>query len=726
MKIYDKVAILFKPPKVYLKNKRNDFRLRNWYGFIKATLAIHFFLLTSFSNNNLQFWPIAGNDHGSDILFKPQAYIGNEFNRDFLVIGGNEGAYVVSPFDGVIISFSQNYLFTLHYSSSANIDLNREYCFGDICLRPDPRYISYLIGLEVAPGDIFYFKGLEPQTNYHIGTRISKGDTLGKLSYSYWIIEKPSLMISRSFNKQSADPMSALGLVTTFKEEVIHDPLIVQNIEKLQKDFMVFRNSLEEGHPGLYDYIEKDTLDRLFDLAYKSIDRPMNSIEFENILMPVIRRIRDNHTGLISNFDRMGQYESPPQLPISFGWEGDSLIVNRALPDYQEFLGLTITEINGTPAEVLKRKLRDNYSHYVGEGLVESRFDFWLLTTAFFTAYKFIPKNDDDTYIFTFSDGSSHSFYPSIHNAKHIPAWEHGSRMNRRIRYERIGPETAYLDLGTFNILSTEIRGIREFIREISLDSVPNLIIDIRHNRGGSTGSLNDIFSLIAREPFRIEETRMVKQNDTYSFFKYTDNYFDSQDIFQNYVVRDKKEGYWLPDEKIEMFYPDENIRYNGNIYLFADEWSYSAASVFAGLIHKYRRGYIIGRETGNPYHQMYANYYANVRLPNTHILLRLPLTKLFLTKPDDLSIPWGRGVLPHFTIDLIANELVFDQDPFLDIGLQLIADEVYLPDSEDDTTSIKASIIQQYLLWGIVGIVILICIWIFKPRRKGQAGGFF
>ncbi len=173
------------------------------------------------------------------------------------------------------------------------------------------------------------------------------------------------------------------------------------------------------------------------------------------------------------------------------------------------------------------------------------------------------------------------------------------------------------------------------------------------------------------------------------------------------------KEGYWIPDEKIEIYYPDENILYGGNIYLFADEWSYSAASIFAGLVHKYRRGYIIGRETGNPYHQMYANNYANVRLPNTHILLRLPLTKLFLATPDDFSISWGRGVLPHFTIDLTANELVFEQDPFLDIGLQLIADGVYLQDLEYDTTTIRSSKIQQYIFWGLAGIVLLVFIGI-------------
>lgn len=689
---------------------------------LKTTTCLVLFLLSVFSYP-AENWPIAGNGHGSNILFKPQSYIGDEFNRDYLIIGGKESAYVVSPFDGVIISFSQNYLFTLHHSSGTNIDFNREYCFGDICLRPDPLYFSYLIGLEVAPGDIYYFKGLEPYKDYPTGTRISMGDTLGKLAYSYRVIEQPSLMVSRSLNKRSADPMTALGLMTTFRDPVIHDPLVVQSIEKLQEDFVVFRESLEEGHPGLYDYIEKDTLDRLFELAYKNIDRPMNSFEFENILMPVIRRIRDDHTELISNFDRMENYEIPPQLPISFGWEGDSLIVTRVLPDYQEFLGLSITEINGIPAEDLKRKLRDNYSQYFGEGLVESRFAFWLLTTAFFRAYEYVPENEDGIYIFTFSDGSNQSFHPSVFSSRLIPAWRHGSRLRRGIRYEKLCPETAYLDIGTFDILSTEISGIREFINEISQDSVPNLIIDIRHNPGGKEALIIELFSLIAREPFRIDEGRMVKQNDTYSFFKYTDNYFGFMDLFRNYVTRDKKEGYWLPDDKIEMYYPDENIRYSGNIYLFTDEMSYSAASIFAGLVHKYRRGYIIGRETGNPYHQMYVGNYAHVRLPNTNVLLRLPLIKLLLAREDDASIPWGRGVLPNFTIDLTANELVFEQDPFFDIGLQLIADGVYLSISEDDTTSMKSSIIQQYLLWGLGSIVLIVFIGIiidkFFVRRK-------
>src|SRR5438128_51900 len=49
---------------------------------------------------------------------------------------------------------------------------------------------------------------------------------------------------------------------------------------QLREDFQIARQSLEEGHPGIYRHTKKVELDRIFDEAEKSLNHPMDSYEF--------------------------------------------------------------------------------------------------------------------------------------------------------------------------------------------------------------------------------------------------------------------------------------------------------------------------------------------------------------------------------------------------------------------------------------------------------------
>ncbi len=42
----------------------------------------------------------------------------------------------------------------------------------------------------------------------------------------------------------------------------------VFTIEELHQDFLAFRSSLEESHPGLYNYKSKSTIDSIFNYNY--------------------------------------------------------------------------------------------------------------------------------------------------------------------------------------------------------------------------------------------------------------------------------------------------------------------------------------------------------------------------------------------------------------------------------------------------------------------------
>ena len=86
--------------------------------------------------------------------------------------------------------------------------------------------------------------------------------------------------------------------------------------------FEIFKNSLIEGHPGLYDYITPNELEILFFETEKQINKPLTSEEFKFLLIPIIKNIKDSHTAILS---KKYKFKYDFHLPILFGLKNDSL-----------------------------------------------------------------------------------------------------------------------------------------------------------------------------------------------------------------------------------------------------------------------------------------------------------------------------------------------------------------------------------------------------------------
>src|SRR6185295_15799695 len=49
---------------------------------------------------------------------------------------------------------------------------------------------------------------------------------------------------------------------------------------------------------GIYRYTSKAEMDRIFDAAARSLDRPMDALEFLRVLAPTVAAIKCGHTGV--------------------------------------------------------------------------------------------------------------------------------------------------------------------------------------------------------------------------------------------------------------------------------------------------------------------------------------------------------------------------------------------------------------------------------------------
>lgn len=678
-------------------------------------------------NEVKHIWPVSNERFGSQIIYTPGSYIGQEYNEASLFIGGKRGSFIISPVDGKIISVFYLYLHSLKTSqvfSETYFDQfrNTKISSSDI----DPLYITLTIGIEIATGDILYLSGIEKDRILKTGKRIMQGDTLGLLAYAYKGVNVPSLQIGRSVNGINSDPMGPLGLKTTFNQNTHKlNPLDKITADRLKADFLIFRESLEEGHPGLYDYIAKPELDKIFDNKFQSINIPLSIIEFEGILTSVVQSVRDKHIQFLTNYDeyKLIDYNRNNMVnwPIRMGWEGNFLLVSGATQTYKSLVGKTIISINGISADSLKKRAE---KYCPREGIVKSSCDFYLFTTWITELPRILNLPEDKSLFILFKDGTEikleSSSKPNSKNEPVLPLWKGYIKVwNRDIQCKIMNDSTALIDLSTFALNDIQIDTIFNFIRTVALKEIPNLIIDVRYNDGGDPEAVASIFSLFAREAFRLTEAEKVNSKSTYDFFQYTQNYKGIDRLFVDYQEIKGKSGYWLPTKYLHEFFPNDTLQYKGHIYILANEHSFSAASLFVSLMRKYKRGMIIGRETANPYNQMYADKFAHVVLPNTQIIVRIPLIKKVFDTTKNINIQFGRGVLPDYEIPLQRLELEFLTDTYVEKANELIAQRIFLRSENSVVIEKDLKIKSVILVLAVLGFLVIISVVYFRYYSK-------
>lgn len=96
---------------------------------------------------------------------------------------------------------------------------------------------------------------------------------------------------------------------------------------------------------------------------------------------------------------------------------------------------------------------------------------------------------------------------------------------------------------------------------------------------------------------------------------------------------------------------PATEHRFTGNVYVLMDGGTFSAAAVFCGLVHREKRGVLVGEETGGGYYQMTAEKFAQVVLHSVPSIVVIPLRKVVTTDVRDAGIPMGRGVMPDHPV---------------------------------------------------------------------------
>ncbi len=457
--------------------------------------------------------------------------------------------------------------------------------------------------------------------------------------------------------------------------------------EDLIEDFRLAMNILKKQHPNPYKFIDSASFDRKVDSLLKKMAEQKNVFAC-NQFSP-ISLIRDVHTNIAYSEENSREvYSKVNFLPFPVIIERGRIVVNikgEAIPFASEIVSIN----NMSAKEILDATAAAAYSDgFITTGTdriyPEFQFKFSMLT------------GDNKTYEVSYrTPGSNAVKKVTLPYADPTAAFHSRSKavlpLNLLQRSYYIynnyheASQTGILTVNSFNL--QELYAYKEFstfFKEMNKRQYKNVIIDIRNNGGGNPAISALLYSFLSNTAFRNEYNYRTKTIDiVYPEYAIADGRKLSDDDIRNNknflyqrFDKDSSSGFYvgnarLKEGQLESFPPDKDA-FRGNVYVLTGGGTVSAATYFATLVQKNKRGSIIGKETGSGEQSTTAAWFLYYMMPKTKSVLTVPMSELYFFNASSDN---GRGVIPDKEIPLekFLEYVQVSKDPELTYSLELI-----------------------------------------------------
>lgn len=455
----------------------------------------------------------------------------------------------------------------------------------------------------------------------------------------------------------------------------------------LQNDFQTFRHILEEGHPGLYWYTSRDSINYFFDYAYSHICDSMTEPQFKTLLSYTISKINCGHTAVrySANYFHYLDTVRMKQFPLSIKFWDDSAVVyatlNRKDPVIKK--GTVIKSVNGKAIKFYRDSLFQFLS-MDGHGLINKyqtlsnigSFSGWYrnvfgLQDKFTIGYMNDLGEEKQTVIKVFDPKKDSSHKEDLINFKRPDKKERRHNLlavSRELNIDT-STSTAFVSLNTF-IGGKGIRGfIKRTFNDLHRQHIKNLVVDVRNNGGGNVGISNLLTKLIIDHRFKMADS-LYAINKKSKYGKYAGQYFLNR-LSMTFITRKRADGkYHFGYFERHYFNPKKHNHFNGKVYVITGGNSFSATSLFAYFLKGQKNVLLVGEETGGGAYGNTAWLIPDATLPNTKIRFTLPKFRMVVNKN---GVKTGRGVMPDIFVRSSLESIRSEADPKLEKVKELI-----------------------------------------------------
>lgn len=465
------------------------------------------------------------------------------------------------------------------------------------------------------------------------------------------------------------------------------------SLQQVQQDYTVYREILEQHHPGLYWYTSKDSMDYYFSRGQQQLKDSMTEPDFRKLLSYITSKINCGHTSVRAS-KAWNKYSDTVRLakifPLSVKLWPDTMVVSLNLNRKDSLLkrGTIITKIDYNPLAVITDTMF-NYISSDGYNLthkyqsLSNRGYFGALYTSLYgLSEKYVIEYKDSTgqikttiipvYNPAADTPSRRTGGPRI--IRSIPQPSKKERRNQQLGANRLlkidsANHTAMMTLSTF----VKGYGLKNFFknsfRALKKHNIGHLIIDVRGNGGGSVGNSTLITRYLANQKFKTGDSLYaISKKGRYD--KYIQNHFWNR-LFISMLTKKRNDGFYhFGYFERHYFKPKNHNHFNGKSYILTGGNSFSATTLFTAALIKQENVIVIGEETGGGSYGNSAWLIPDVTLPATGVRFRLPLFRLVIDKNAPKN---GRGILPEVASTPSVEAIIRNTDFKVEKAMELI-----------------------------------------------------
>lgn len=460
--------------------------------------------------------------------------------------------------------------------------------------------------------------------------------------------------------------------------------------EKIAKDIDLLQGFLYDYHPNIFRYTTKNT----FDIAFQNLKsnlRIMNERQIRIALRKIIAKIGCGHTNIIPSQQFIKYYTKNDytNLPLEVHLFNDKLLISNNLSsDSSIILGSELLSVNGWQSNdlvqhILEMEGSDGLNHSYKSYEIAQNFRYFCsllfgMHDSFFVEIKdsthvikimqLFEKEEDST--LTIQKNKPQEITKQALKQANITINQHASWAIEQ-KYKKLKIDTIN-SLAIFRIDEFEGKKYKQFytkvFKTLHEQKTDKLVIDLRGNGGGKMFDACHLLTYLLKEPFSYEFKR---KNTKVRFRKYmTDSkcLIGFMPLAFSFVAkkttRNDSTIYTVSNK------PQQKYPFKGDIFVLTNGGTFSAASFVASYLKQLRKATLIGNETGGSESGTNAMLFAFLTLPETQIILRLPLYRINHILPLEDT---GNGVVPSFTVNYTIQEIIEKKDKEIEKVYELL-----------------------------------------------------
>lgn len=390
-------------------------------------------------------------------------------------------------------------------------------------------------------------------------------------------------------------------------------------------DFDDLCSKLESVHPDLYLYQSKKEYENNKMKIKASMTDSIKISDFYLKIAPFIANIKDGHSMMLppitSDFVSYVKKDGKT-MPLRIKAVENVFVVDYPIVMNSGFNeGDTIFSINGVDSKDILKKAYDLWGSEKDNGIKEAAVNTYL-SLLFWHMYRW-----DDSYVFMVKHGNTIE-------KKHLEGVPQSMAMKvKRERQSKNKPESFSCKFSSDYTQATLIirnvyneKALKEFcdsvFKEINYRKIPEIIIDMRNNTGGSSQCVERLISYFPHPEYVLYSKSQIKVS-TYSKAYNKERH---PEIYSQICNIPDGELFVVKESLIEDNRKEANL-YRGKIIVLVNNKTYSGASSFAHVMNKLGIASVEG-ETGCP--TVYFGNFLPFTLPNSKIDYYITFAKFY------------------------------------------------------------------------------------------------